>query len=190
MGHQAVRSTRRVTAVHSSDRSVLIASREQLLTMLLRTCRPTPPKTSPFSKASSPFAAGRACTSAASARPACIISSGKSSTTPIDEAMNGHASNIAVTLHKDGVVDHDSGRRARHSGRQASADEDERARGDLHDAPRRRQVRRPELQDGRRSARRRRVGRQRAVARARRDRPARRRHLGAEIQAGHAASAA
>ena len=24
----------------------------------------------------------------------------------VDEAMNGHASNIAVALHKDGVVDH------------------------------------------------------------------------------------
>ena len=38
----------------------------------------------------------------------------------IDEAMNGYASNIAVTLHDDGSVDHDCGRRARHSGRQAS----------------------------------------------------------------------
>ena len=104
----------------------------------------------------------------------------------VDEAMNGYASNIAVALHKDGVVDHDPGRWPRHSGGQASADEDERARGDLHDAPRRRQVRRPELQDRRRPPRRRRVGRERAVARARRDRASRRSHLGAALQAGHA----
>ena len=108
----------------------------------------------------------------------------------VDEAMNGHASNIAVTLHKDGVVDHDSGRRPRDSGGQASADEDERARGDLHDAARRRQVRRAELQDRRRPARRRRVGRQRAVARAGRDRAARRLDVGAEVQAGRAGRAA
>ena len=108
----------------------------------------------------------------------------------VDEAMNGHASNIAVALHKDGVVDHDPGRRARHSGRQASADEDERARSHLHDAPRRRQVRRAELQDRRRPARRRRVGRERAVARARRHGAARRRHVGAEVQAGRLRSAA
>ena len=49
-----------------------------------------------------------------------------------------------------------TGRWPRDSGGQASAHEDERARSDLHDAPRRRQVRRAELQDRRRSARRRR----------------------------------
>src|SRR5204863_261655 len=43
--------------------------------------RTTPPKTSRCSKASSPSVNVLACTSAASDRPACIISSGKSSTT-------------------------------------------------------------------------------------------------------------
>ena len=55
--------------------------------------------------------------------------------------MNGYASNIVVTLHEDGIVDHDRGRRPRDSGRQASEDEEERARSDLHGAPCRRQVR-------------------------------------------------
>ena len=59
----------------------------------------------------------------------------------IDEAMNGYASNITVTLHEDGSSITIVRRRARHSGRQASEDEEERARGDLLDAARRRQVR-------------------------------------------------
>ena len=88
----------------------------------------------------------------------------------VDEAMNGYASNIDVTLHADGSVDHGRRRRPRHPGRQAPEDEEERARGDLHDAARRRQVRARQLQDRRAactaSARQR---RQRAVARARRD---------------------
>ena len=97
----------------------------------------------------------------------------------IDEAMNGHASNITVTLHDDGSVDHDCRRRARHPGRQASEDEEERARSDLHDAARGRQVRGRQLQDRRRTARRRRQRRQRAVEGARRHGSARRRRVGA-----------
>ena len=84
------------------------------------------------------------------------------------------------------IVDHDRRRRPRHSGRQASDDEEERARGDLHGAPRRRQVRARQLQDGRRPARRRRERRQRAVEGARRDRQARRRAVGDALQAGQA----
>src|SRR5256885_15017298 len=54
----------------------------------------------------------------------------------VDEAMNGYASNITVTLHEDGssITVTDDGR---DSGRQASKDEEERARSDLHRAPRR-----------------------------------------------------
>ena len=148
--------------------------------------RHTPRKTSPFSKVSSPSASAPACTSAASARPGCIISSGKCSTTPIDEAMNGHASNIAVTLHEDGsslTVDDD--------GRGIPVDkhpttEEERARGHLHGAARRRQVRAGQLQDRRRPARRRRQRRQRAVEGAGRHRQARRRAVGDALQAGQA----
>ena len=38
----------------------------------------------------------------------------------IDEAMNGHASNITVTLHADALVAHHRGRRARHPGRSST----------------------------------------------------------------------
>ena len=84
------------------------------------------------------------------------------------------------------LVDHDRGRRPRHSGRQAPDDEEERARGDLHRAARRRQVRARQLQDGRRPARRRRQRRQRAVEGAGRHRQARRRAVGDALQAGQA----
>ena len=84
----------------------------------------------------------------------------------VDEAMNGYASNIVVTLHEDGSSITDRRRWPRHSGRQAPDDEEERARSDLHGAPRRRQVRAGQLQDGRRPARRRRQRRQRALHRA------------------------
>ena len=59
----------------------------------------------------------------------------------IDEAMNGYAVDIIVTLHKDGSSLTRRRRRPRHPGRQASEDRQERARGHLHGAPRRRQVR-------------------------------------------------
>ena len=81
-------------------------------------------------------------------------------------------------------LDHDRRRRARHADRQASEDEEERARNDLHGAPRRRQVRARQLQDGRRPPRRRRQRRQRAVEGARRHRQARRRAVGNALQAG------
>ena len=68
----------------------------------------------------------------------------------------------------------DRRRRPRHPGRSPSADEEERARGHLHGAPRRRQVRVRQLQDGRRPARCRRQRGQRALARARGHRAARR----------------
>ncbi len=104
----------------------------------------------------------------------------------VDEAMNGHATTIAVTLHADGssLTVADDGRGIpvdRHP-----EDEAERAGGDLHGAPRRREVRGRQLQDGRRPARRGRVGRQRALEGAGRHRQARRLHLGDAFQAGEA----
>ena len=104
----------------------------------------------------------------------------------VDEAMNGHASNIWVTLHADGssITIEDDGRGIpvdKHP-----THEEERARGDLHGAARRRKVRARQLQDGRRPARRRRERRQRAVEGAGRDRQARRRAVGDALQAGQA----
>ena len=75
-------------------------------------------------------------------------------------------------------LDHDRRRRPRHPGGQAPEDEEERARGDLHGAPRRREVRAGQLQDRRRPARRRRQRGQRAVRGAARARQARRRASG------------
>ena len=100
--------------------------------------------------------------------------------------MNGYASNIRVTLHADGssITIEDDGRGIpvdKHPTTQ-----EERARGDLHGAPRRRQVRARQLQDRRRPARRRRERRQRAVEGARRHRQARRRAVGDALQAGQA----
>ena len=104
----------------------------------------------------------------------------------IDEAMNGHASTIAVTLHDDGssVTITDDGRGIPvdvHAKTKKSA-----ARGDLHGAPRRRQVRARQLQDRGRPARRRRQRRQRALARAGRHGEARRPAVGDALQAGQA----
>jgi len=67
----------------------------------------------------------------------------------VDEAMNGHASHIDVTLHADGasMTIEDDGRGIPVD--KTPDDQDERARSDLHDAACRRQVRRAELQDGR-----------------------------------------
>ena len=112
-------------------------------------------------------------------RRACIISSGKSSTTRIDEAMNGYASNIAVTLHEDGssITIADDGRGIpvdKHPKTKKSALEV--IFTTLHAGGK---FERRQLQDRRRPARRRRQRRQRAVEGARRDRPARRRAVGA-----------
>ena len=104
----------------------------------------------------------------------------------IDEAMNGYASNIRVTLHDDGssITVEDDGRGI--ADRQASQDEAKRARNHLHRAACRRQVRARQLQDGRRPPRRRRERRQRAVERARGHRQTRRRAVGDALQAGQA----
>ena len=53
-------------------------------------------------KGSSPSASGRACTSAASASAGLHHLVWEILDNAVDEAMNGYASNIAVTLHKDG----------------------------------------------------------------------------------------
>ncbi len=59
----------------------------------------------------------------------------------VDEAMNGHADEIEVTLHKDGSSDHRQRQRPRHSGRHApDAQEAARSRSSSP-APRRRKVR-------------------------------------------------
>ncbi len=108
----------------------------------------------------------------------------------VDEAMNGYASNIWVTLHAEWIVDHHRGRRSRHPDRQASDVEEKRAGSDLHRAPCRRKVRAWLLQDRRRPPRRRRQRRQRPVKRASRDRQARRRSVGDALQAGQAGGAA
>ena len=78
----------------------------------------------------------------------------------------------------------DCRRRPRHPGRQASEDEEERARSHLHDAACRRQVRARQLQDLRRPARRRRERGQCAVEGAGRHGAPRRRAVGDEVQAG------
>ena len=102
----------------------------------------------------------------------------------VDEAMNGFASTIAVTLHEDGssVTIVDDGRGI--PGRQAPEDASERARSDLHRPPCRRKVRGHQLQDRRRPSRRRRVGGQRALERAGRHRQARRIAMGDAIPSG------
>ena len=109
----------------------------------------------------------------------------------IDEAMNGYASNIAVTLHEDGERDHDL-RTTAAAFRSTSIPKTkkQRARGHLLDAARGRQVRRRQLQDRRRPPRRRRQRRQRAVEGARRDGAARRLAVGDALQAGRRRSAA
>ena len=59
----------------------------------------------------------------------------------VDEVMNGHATRIVVTLEADGktmsVFDNGRGNPCRYP----SQDGQERPRGDLHDPPRRRQIR-------------------------------------------------
>ena len=79
----------------------------------------------------------------------------------IDEVMNGHATRIVVTLARRRQDRLGRRQRPRDPGRQARQDRPERAGGDLHDAPRRRQVRQRRLQGRRRPARRRRQRRQR-----------------------------
>ena len=53
----------------------------------------------------------------------------------VDEAMNGHAKEITVTLHKDGSSITVDRRRPRHPDRQAPEAQEDGARDRLHDAP-------------------------------------------------------
>ena len=104
----------------------------------------------------------------------------------VDEAMNGYASNIWVTLHADGssITIEDDGRGIpidKHPTTQ-----EERARGDLHGSARGREIRARQLQDRRRPPRRRRERRQRAVEGTGGDGQARRRVVGNALQAGQA----
>ena len=84
----------------------------------------------------------------------------------VDEVMNGHATRIVVTLARRRQDDVGRRQRPRHPGRHPSQDRQERARGDLHHAARRRQVRQRRLQGRRRAARRRRQRRQRALSKS------------------------
>ena len=84
----------------------------------------------------------------------------------VDEAMNGHADRIGVTLHKDGASVHRRRTTAAASRSTARAVQEAGARADPHHAARGRQVRGEELLPLGRPARRRRLGRERAVARS------------------------
>ena len=104
----------------------------------------------------------------------------------IDEAMNGYASNIVVTLHEDGssITIADDGRGIpvdKHPKTKKSALEV--IFSTLHAGGK---FEARQLQDRRRPARRRRQRRQRPVEGARRHRPARRRAVGDAVQAGAA----
>ena len=85
----------------------------------------------------------------------------------VDEALAGVCTRIDVTLHPDGSAEV-ARQRPRHPGRQGAEDRALRRRGGLHQAARRRQVRRRLLQRHRRPARRRLLGRQRALGAPRR----------------------
>jgi hypothetical protein len=103
----------------------------------------------------------------------------------VDEAMNGYASNIRVTLHADGssITIEDDGRGIpidKHPTTKKSALEV--IFTVLHAG----KVRSRQLQDGRRPARRRRERGQRLVQGARRHGEARRRAVGNAVQAGQA----
>ena len=105
----------------------------------------------------------------------------------IDEAMNGYASNISVTLHADG-----SSMTITDDGRGIPVDKHPQSKKSalevvFTDAARRREVRARQLQDGRRPARRRRQRRLRALEGTGGHRQARRRAVGAAVQAGHPA---
>ena len=109
----------------------------------------------------------------------------------VDEALGGHGDAIDVVLHADDSVEvRDT--RPRHPRRHRAQDRPDRRRGRLHQAARRRQVRRRLVRGVRRPARRRRLGRQRAVrAPRRRGRPRRQdlRHVVPPRRARHFADA-
>ena len=133
----------------------------------------TPPTTSRSSRGSRRSASVPACTSAPPTRAASCTASGRSSTTPSTRRWAGTATAIEVILHPDGSR-RGPRQRPRHPGRHRAQDRPDRRRGGLHQAARRRQVRRRLVRGIRRPARRRRLGGQRAVrAPRRRGRPRR-----------------
>jgi len=102
----------------------------------------------------------------------------------VDEAMNEHASEIIVTLHKTGRASPSSTTR-----RGIPIDMNAKLKKPaleirVHGAARWRQIRARQLQDLRRFARRRRVGRERAFEQARGQRQARRSRVADGVQAG------
>ena len=141
-------------------------------------CPPTtPPAISRCSRGSRRSASARACTSARPTRAGSCTASGRSSTTRSTRRSAGTASDIDIVLHADGSVE------VRDHARGIPVDIEpstglQRRRGRLHQAPRRRQVRRRLVRGIRRSARRRRLRRQRALRAARRRGRPRRQDLG------------
>ena len=129
--------------------------------------RTTAPTTSRSSRGSRRCASARACTSARPTAAASCTACGRSSTTRSTRPSAGR-----VRPHRGHPPPRRLGRgarqRPRHPGRHRAPHRPHRRRGRLHQAARRRQVRRRLLRGLRRSARRRRVGRQRAVRAARR----------------------
>ena len=98
----------------------------------------------------------------------------------VDEALGGHGDRIEVDP-APRRVGRGARQRPRHPGRHRAAHRPDRCRGGLHQAARRRQVRRRLLHRLRRPARRRRLGRQRAVRAARRRGRPRRQDLRDEL---------
>ena len=144
--------------------------------------RPTPQRTSPFSRASSRSGSGRACTSARPASGASTTSSTRWSTTRSTRRSPGRNDRIEVTIHPDNSVTvRDWG-----AGIPVDVMEDQRPAGAHRrpdEAPRRRQVRRRRLQGLGRPARRRRLRRERALRVARRRGRARRQGLPPGVRA-------
>ena len=148
----------------------------------------TPPRTSPFSRASSPSASGPGCTSDPPAhRPAPPRLRGRRQLgrrgdgRRVPPASTSRCSPTAAAASSTTAA---ASRSTPHPEYKRQVGGRDRA----HDAARRREVRRRGLQDLRRPARRRRVGRERAVEPARARDPPRRRQVGAALREGRRAA--
>ena len=130
-------------------------------------------------------ASGRRCTSAPPTPAGLMHCLWEIIDNAVDEALGGFGTEILVTLRADGGISV-ARPRPRHPGRHRAADRPVRGRGGVHQAARRRQVRRRLLQRDRRPARRRLLGGQRAVDPAGRRGGPQRRHLGDVVPARRA----
>ena len=101
---------------------------------------PTRPTTSPSSRASSRSAAAPACTSAAPTRKGYHHLLWEIVDNSVDEVINGYATRIEVTLHKDGKSATVERQRPRHPGRHQEGVQEVGARAGADDAARGRQV--------------------------------------------------